>query len=354
MAAVLVALPPYVVSENIEATNLLAASSEAYRKKQLEELGAQTLLRKEDKGAFRGTLLYSWKENFSAILQTTYIVSAGKVQSKEFARVSSLIRREDCIHLGSKIEIEGDAPTGTPRSALSKNNNLRSVIGRTFETVSPIRLDTELTGTLATRFAPIYDALMSEDLSAQSLPVNAWTARLACKWAPKSIDLGPLKNDYPARAHRVLITRLTLSGKETDWPKAVGHAFFHNGIFGEPSKPVFEWKKETPLNPSEFTSIIVTESKNIAHNMKQESFRVLKRDGRWVYLDRGRAYGLQIGMHLLGPNGSELHVIQFNKTTDENPDVAIAFVRKESSSNPVKSGDSVTFDLRPFPVAGTK
>lgn len=347
MAGHLVALPPVVLSDNVETKAQLSKTAQKYLLEKLQTLGVKEQQFEETRGSFLGTRVFAWDNNFSAHLQVTFVTQIGSDTKREFLRIVSLVRREDCIHLGSTWETIEPLPKQAPQSLKSKIVALKEVTSRKFGPSSTLRLDSEFLGAAGSSFAAVFDASVSERLAAEGVAVNTWNTQLACKWQPLGIKLVESKFDYPARPHRILRTKLILNGE--NWPQFVGNSTFHNGVFGEAAKVAFKIEKPQMFEPNILADNLLPIAKQMTHNLTQENFRVLKREGRWVYLDRGRAYGLEIGAHLVGPSGSELHVIQYAKSADENPDLAVAFVRKESAESPVKAGDSIQFDLRSFP-----
>ena len=80
---------------------------------------------------------------------------------------------------------------------------------------------------------------------------------------------------------------------------------------------------------------------------QNQSFQVLQRQGRWIYLRGGAAQGLVIGDRLLGPRpGITLHVIHYHPgALNGEPDVTVALIRDEKNPEPLRVGDVVRRDL---------
>lgn len=348
MPAALVALPPRIITDTAEVAPQLKAAASDYLKKQLQSLQLSTPTQTIKNGGFRGTEIYSWNFDYEGILQTVFIVDGGKVQTKEFVKLTVLVRRDDCMHLGSSWEFSGTALRGNPE--VSRPTNIADIARRTPSQVSTVRLDSSFIGPRAERFSTLYDAIVAEEYASKATPVNSFASRLACKWNENGTKLKAPLQTYPARSHRVLVSRLVLEGAPGTWPQAKGNALLHNGVFGEAARPVFEVKQFELFAPTELLKKIVAVSNAVSHDLRQDTFRILKRKGRWVYLDRGRAYGLEIGAHLTGPDGAALHVIQFTGSEADSPDVAVAYIRKEDAARPLKQGDALTFDNTVYPV----
>lgn len=373
--------PAAFISENPEASLVLNAASQEYVQARVNELvGSQAKPSKEIfVGAMRGTRVYTWNKDYSAILYSAFLLPSGLSQKREILRVSSLVRQNECIHLGSHWESPAgmDAltrPEGLPVSGPS----LSAALARTPRTLSTIRFDSAFSGAMGERARVLFDIYGGEVLASQGLPVNSSVSRLACKWAvEKNVDGSVKVTEYPARAHRLVVARFTLepgdaytvpqdsklsvSAKGTSkapqaappalfWPKLQkGSVTLNSGVFGDKTKTLIEIKEPTAFLPDRLLSTLMPALTLASHDVKQEGFKVIKRLGRWIFLDRGRAYGLEIGTHLVGPKGSTLHVIQF-APGEGNADAAVALLRTEDQQSPVREGDAIVFDPTVFPV----
>lgn len=348
----LIVTPPQVITENQTQAASIQKENAGYVKKQLADLGIsdgpiQTIVT----GGFRGTQIFKWAKPYVGILQTTFLTPTGKTQTQLFLRMSTLVRRDDCLQLGATWDFTQNVPTKKPASVTPAQVSLAQISERTPRDLSPVKLETRGTGDAVSRVQVLFEGVVIESLAAQGQPIVSATNQLACKWTTVDVKLPPIKKEYPARAHRLLISQLQANQPtEGSWPmlnKAVIH--YHSGIFGDKSVLVAEVSKPVLFDPNQFVGAIRDVTGSVTHNIKEESFTVIKRKGRWVYLDRGRAYGLEIGMHLQGRDESKLHVIQFTGTEEKNPDVAVAYIRQENKATPLKAGDTITFDLTKFP-----
>lgn len=344
---VLMVPPPVFISESPEIAARLKKEAETFVKEQLQFFPEAQLKETVQQGKFKGTQVFQWPNNYNGILQTSFLLPTGKVQEKDFVRISSLIRAEDCVHMGSVWKVT------SPLAGLSLSSSqvsLSEIAKRNFRPVSPLRFNTHITGIFGTRGMLIFDAHLAEGFSARGYPVDTSESRLACAWSlQKDSATQPVPNSnskYPARAHRILNTQISFSPVNL---QVNGGIVMTGGVFGEKNSFVETFKNSSFAPQETFEKVFPAIQKTI-HDMKQESFKITKREGRWAYLERGKAYGLTIGSHLVGPAGSELHVIQYAPgALKDEPDVAVALIRKESEAAPLKPGDALTFDLQKFP-----
>jgi hypothetical protein len=80
-----------------------------------------------------------------------------------------------------------------------------------------------------------------------------------------------------------------------------------------------------------------------------KDFKVLKREGAYVYLEGGPLLGLEIGVRLVGPKASTLHVVKYDLQDTTLNDVSVAFIRYEDSSTPLKKDDVLQIDPTTYP-----
>ena len=377
MAAVLLALPVEIVGDNPEAQVFLKSELLSYRASQLSSLNLADPTEKLDKGGMRGAEKYSWPGTDSLLLHTAFLLPAGTIQNKEVIRVTTLVRQKDCIHLGSRWEIRGTNFVPSTLNLAEGSALLLEIAKRTFKETNTLKLDTQVAGPFGSRARFLLDAMAAEQLGAQGFPVNTSISRIACQTAAaapnvpgSSVALAPIQ--YPARSHRTLVVRLSIDArdpkKNADWPQIKGTGAIFSGIFGDKSTDLFSVPNFENFNPPKLIADMRKAVPVVSHDLRTASFKVLKRKGRWIFLDRGRAFGLEIGMHLQGPGKSEMHIIHFAPGAssqdvepggqsnvqpkiqpDVQPDVAVALLRKEDSAAPLKPGDLISIDSTTFP-----
>jgi hypothetical protein len=384
--------PTEFVTENPEVATRLRASAESFVNGKLAELGLRGAPRRtEMRGAFRGLREFEWNGPRDALLGSVFLLPSGKVQASEFSRVVFFVWRDDCLLAGANWE-PGTAPLrGMPTEAQRGGGSLAQQSARSPGGRSPLRWESSATGPHSKRLSLLFEAIGGEQLAAGGEVVNASLARLACKWIPprqeplaaaatpnsvssnaevtsdskeKAAPSAPLswpavvptpavrKPDFPRRAHRVVRAELTFSGPGDAWPGAVANVFTTDGVFGSRKETLVGADPEGKTSPFAPVSLAQAAARALApsvHDVRQTSFAVVRRRGRWLYLNRGRAYGLEIGTHLIGPGGAKLHIIQF-APDDKGVDVGIALVREEALASPLKEGDVLTFDGTEFPL----
>jgi|GEM_PF-4865102 len=389
--ALLYVPPTQYVTENPEAAAELRASARAYVQRALRELGVQTRETKEEtRGAFRGLKVFDLSGTRDAVLYTAFLLAPEKRQSSAFLHISALVWKKDCLLAGATWEKGDVVPAGVPAELFAATGaTLADALKRKAQEKNTVRWETRVDGPWASRLSLMLEAIGGERLAAQGAPVNASLSRLACKWIPTDEQIAREKNgkdtiaasdkpaaaagsatplpyvtpfksgavensSYPMRTHRLVQTTIKDASAPTGrsatpaWPRVTYESSWGGGVFGEHREVLAAQSKSSPFLPVTLADAIARKVPSALHDVRAQSFRVVKRQGRWIFLDRGRAYGLEIGTHLQGPGNSKLHVIQF-APDEKEPDVAVALVRDEDKASPLKPGDTVEFDPTQFP-----
>ena len=345
MASFLYVPAPTYITENPELAAKRNTALTAWTSSLLPLLGNPAETGKSERGAFRGARTFTYSGSDSAVLAVYALTMPGKIQSTEFIRVAALIRQKDCVLLGSTWQVEMPlSSTDIPSFLKQTSPTLQSVKSRTPRLSSSFQFKGVAEGSFASRSQVLFDLIGGERMAAKGYAVDSATSRMSCAAA------GPVSNAYPAKPHRLVIGRFQfLNPIAGAWPQALSRVEWNAGVFGEKKQPLFEsktpvlWDPDVLLSASAFK--VLEES---AHDMNRPLFKVIKREGRWVFLDRGRAFGLEIGMHLQSNGGATMHVIHF-APAELQADVAVALVREEKLENKVKVGDEITFDNTIFP-----
>jgi hypothetical protein len=296
-------------------------------------------------GGFRRARSYEWNEPFNAILQTFYIYPTGFPQrAGQVAQVAALFKKDSCQFLGGVVvwgsEWAKSLPTGEIQNQLSK---LKEASSRKFANAkSPVRLSTEGFGYWDTPLAWITEAYVGEKLAAEGLTVHSDLSGVACARSSEPV----LK-----RGHRQV--RLVLTGtkpKEPErWPLVQGKA----SIIALPLNSAIDAVKPLEVQqgafaPQSLAARISSHLQPALHDLSEKNIKVTKRAGRFVTVERGLAYGLRIGMHLVGPDGAQMHVIRFENKNGA-ADAAILLIRKESKEKPLAEGAILQIDETQFP-----
>jgi hypothetical protein len=324
-------------------------------------------------GAFRRTRSYTWNESFDGLLQTYFIFpNSGKVNETELARVAVLFRQENCQMLGSRV-IWGAAwanalPQGIRKQDLSE---FKTAATRKFDVPkSPVRLSIESYGYWGPSMAWLTEAIVGEKLSAAGLPVHSDLSGLACfrefqnsnkekeqqgnqKTEGTAGQTAPAKSDEIVlkKGHRQLKVKLAgVKPKAPDkWSEVSGQFQIMSLPFNSLRKSVSLSPTQQKFDPDKIADLVGAEMTAFVQPLKESQIKVSRREGRFVTIERGIAYGLRIGMHLSGPEGSKLHVIRFQPATDTD-DAAILLIRQESAEKPLAAGAVLQIDKTQYPL----
>jgi len=327
-----------------------------------------TLTDEVKSGAFRRTRLYDWKVPFDGLLQTYFIYpKAQGDRGKELARIAALFKRETCQLLGSVVIWGGDYLPIIPKTEKSETvARLKESIQRGgSSSKSPVRLSSEGHSYWGTSIAWITESFLAERLASQDLIVHSDLSGLACLRARAFTESGKAsatssqaatQQSTPSdstlrRGHRQV--RLVLEGSKNSqgqiWPTVkVRYSYIPLPLNIQLNE---SRGGESPL--SEFLPQAIAQSvsqnfESLLHDLNEQSIPIFNRDGRFVVVERGLAFGLRIGMHLEGPQGEKLHVIRFEKSLGL-ADAAVLLIRSEKKEAPLKKGDQLRIDQSTYP-----
>ncbi|MEY4066590.1 MAG: hypothetical protein RIR26_2798 [Pseudomonadota bacterium] len=331
----------------------------------------QTTSKEEIKqGGFRGARILEWNRDFDAVVKTYFVFSsASQGRRGEVARIASLFRKDNCQLLGSVTvwgsEWTNSLPPETDKTELTllKNAPARSFTPRK----SPVRLSTEGQGYWGSAMAWIGESQLGEKLASEGIVVHSDLSGLGCfrevtkpaseqpASQPDKAETATSSAPDPAaskRAHRQL--KIVLSGQQgkppSVWPLTQGHFSILSLPFNELAG---KQKQETialaPFAPTALARTIAPKLLPLLHSLEEKNIVVSQREGRFVTVERGLAFGLRIGMHLVGPDGARLHVIRF-ATQSGLEDAAILLIRTESKTTPLAAGAQLQLDPAVYPV----
>ncbi len=340
-----------MISENPETASATLARAKAYQEQLLQQLGLGKNQEQPPitKGAYRGTRIFIWNKNYNAYLPSYFIFPTGLKQSNEFLETASLVRHADCMHLGSVWQIKNKA--FVPIQLENSNANMSQIADRNFADKSPVRLDSFYNFRAEYRIQNILESFIGENLAAKGVQNLTNLSRIACKGIYAKEFLVDKALEYPARAHRDIIINISaslLQEKET-WPKVTYKAQLNSGVFAEKHEDLIAEKNENYFNPPQISQQIIEKVLPNLQDLKLDEFKIIRRYRGWVYLNRGRAYGLKIGMRLVGPNHSTFHIIRYLPEVNGEIDSCIAFIRYEDKEKPIVVGDILKMDPTLFP-----
>ncbi len=296
-------------------------------------------------GGFIGTKIYEWKNSQNVILLTSMAFEKGSGFQKPPISYASLIDRDACVHLGSVWS----APAGLRLPfALDPNSaTLPQFLERKLPNISPVHLNVR-----AELKQPRWESLLKtvtlEMWTQKQIPMVSSVGTFYCEaqWE-KSIEMtNPIKGKKP---HRIVDLSVKERSEEQKPVLLEARLELHSGVFGQTQPPFQQAKNQVSFQMNKVTDDFVNNvTKNLV-NLEEREFKILRRYGSWVYLNRGMAFGLKIGMRLVGPNKSTLHIIRYAPKLEGELDAAIAFIRHESKDIPLKEGDVIRLDPRVYP-----
>lgn len=324
-------------------------------------------------GAFRRSRTYGWSESFDAVLRTYFVYSGSPPSSRsELAKVAVLFRKDNCQLLGSSVVWGADWTSAVPENlrAGMSISGLKSAAARKFDTQkSPVRLSFETFGYWAPAMAWLSEAFVGERLSADGLVVHSDLSGLDCfRTETQKSARAPATEDKSSAAEKPLGTnqdskfvlkkghrqlKLRLEGirpkSPLQWPLVTGDLRILSLPFNiKRTMVAISADKQASFDPEKIAALSREEVLKHVQALDDKSIKVNRRDGRFVIVERGLAYGLKIGMHLTGPGGAQLHVIRFEPSA-EMDDSAILLIRKESAAAPLAAGMVLNIDPSQYP-----
>jgi hypothetical protein len=320
-------------------------------------------------GAFRRTQIFDWQLPYDGLLQTYFIYpKAATSKGQELARIASLFKRETCQLLGSVVIWGTDYVQYIPKAEKSDSvTRLKESAQRLRPSArSPVRLTSEGHSYWGTSLAWITESILGEQLASKDLVVHSDLSGLAClraKSVSKSVGEDKVSSvastsKDPAfernlrRGHRQV--RLVIEGSKASnsqlWPSVKARYTF----IPLPLNVQLAERRGGELTSAEFSPRAIGQSiaqnlESMLHDLNEPSIPIINRDGKFVTVERGLAFGLRIGMHLEGPQGEKLHVIRFDKSRGM-VDAAILLIRNEKNDSPLKVGDQLKIDESTYPA----
>ena len=341
--AILLVPPTRISTENPEWPKLMAKEAQAFRAERLQSLGGASL----PEGGPLEVQSVPWSGAQDAILYTTLVLAPKTPKPTVWGRWAVLVRAQDCLHMGAWWQWEKTLP-GIPQGGKEAEGGVLRTEARGLapEGQGTTGWQVEIRGKGAARFQDWMEVALADSLLEQKKIVIHNSSRFFCSWSgvPPPKPLAKTLS-YPARPHGVFHLRFHSTAPLDRWPLGQGTVGFSGGVFGEGRTP--EPKSIAPnttlaLGPVLGLSVKLVEAVSAPLG---GTLQVIKRQGRWIYLNRGRAWGLTIGQWLVTPGGAKMHVVQF-APGETTPDVAIAYLRSEK--DPVKAGDTVQMDPTVF------
>lgn len=340
-------LPPLeFVADNKEIPAQMRQQAQDYQKTLLQQLNVGAEVLKITTGSYVGTTIYQWDQKFTGILTSKFYFSKGASFKQEIARSATLLKQDDCSHLSSIWSIGNK--NAFPFPIQNSPSSLQEGLQRTLKNVSPIKID--LTAeSLDKRFWKIFQTVLSQQFSSQNIPLLTSEGRFYCKMPnQKNVKLDQV-SEYPARPHRLIELTVTKKSLEKNILKIDSIVQMNSGVFGQKKIETVEKQSNIDFVPESFSQNLVNKVIPQLDDLTQAEFKIIRRFGSWVYLNRGRAFGLNIGMRLVGPGNSKLHVIRYAPYYEGEFDVCVAFIRHESKDVPLAEGQLLKLDQTIYP-----
>jgi hypothetical protein len=340
--------PVQINLEHRDVPKQIVADAEAFQKKFLNQLNVNSPTQQIKEGAFKGTNIYNWNREFDGLIVTEVFFNKEKPFSKEIFKSITLIRKNDCVHLGSNWQTSNSS--NLPFLVKNYEVNFSQVADRKFDKLSPIKIN-YLNNLKNESYVDFFNTTLQESLSSKNVTVisNKW--RFFCK-AENLNNLKMTQNfEYPARPHKIFNIKFTqLESKQKSDSLFVDYSIqLNSGVFGQKLKNLIEKKENEKFDPLFISDNVTKKVQENLTKLDDSNIKILNRFGALVYINKGRAYGLNIGMRLLGPNNEKLHIIQYDPTLENELDAAIAFIRHENSDKPLRNGDVLKLDPSTYP-----
>ncbi|WGL59549.1 hypothetical protein QEJ31_13545 [Pigmentibacter sp. JX0631] len=344
-------LPPTImISENPEIPIAIKKKAIDYQDSLLQQLGIVKTQEKFNlqKGAYRGLRVFDWNQEYDAYLATYFLFNVGKQQKQEYLQGASVVRYKDCLQIGAIWKFsEKIAPISFPDSLVP----LSTVVKRSFSNIAPVKINSFYDFRSEDRMENLLDLYLGEKLSAKGILNITNLSRIVCKGNYQEQLKSPENVDFPGKAlNLVKITfKSEYNEKKKDWPKVTILSQLNSGVFAQKNKDLFNDDKPQLFNPETISDNLVNKLLPELHDLSKEEFKVIRRYRGWIYLDKGRGFGLQIGMRLIGPENAKIHIIRYLPQVNGEIDSCIAFIRYEDDKRPVKVGDMLKIDPTIFP-----
>ncbi|MES2613978.1 MAG: hypothetical protein V4591_01030 [Bdellovibrionota bacterium] len=327
--AFLILPPVQFIADSQEIPKQIVQKAQAYQKNFLKDLNITTTASTVTQGAYKGAQIFNWDQKYNGILMTSILFQKGQNFNKEWMRTATLLRQEDCIHMGSLWSFD--------------NKKISSFTSRVFNTISPVRMNLQAQFS-DKRYSEIFNLELLEEFSKKNVPTISDIGRLYCKAESFNTQKNEQKTEYPAKPHRIVNINVTENSQKIDYSMQMA-----SGVFGQKSKDINEKKTQEKFDPQKISKNFVEKIFPTLDDVSQEEFKITKRVGSWVYLNKGRAYGLSIGMRLVGAHSSKLHIIRYVPNPEGELDGSIAFIRHEDKEAPLVVGDILKLDNRIYP-----
>lgn len=340
MAFFLVELP----AQNLPKTEtIVTVETRKAQENYIESIRGELNLGKADfevsTGNFKGAKAYKWNKNYNAFLLHSFVYK----KSHEILKSSTLIEQKHCINLGSYWD--------SSLVFLPKAKRSLKEITDSYDLephTSPIQLHNTILINNSEPWQRVFDVVLPELFSSKRILVDSSLGQLACLWNPQKIFKDNFESQYPSRPHNTFNNLMTLKIQDKSLLYK-GRLSSNAALFGKEEKSIISVKDFKSLDFEAFVDNVYKKFKKNIKDLKNHKFKILKRHGRWIYLDKGAAFGLFIGLRLNGPHNSKLHIIRYDPNYPNEIDVSIAFLRYEDPKNKLKIGDELQIDPTTYP-----
>ena len=328
-------IPKTEVQLEIENRN----AQESYKENLRKELNLGKAEFEVSTGNFKGAKVYKWSKGYNAFLLNSFVYK----KNSEILKSTTLIEQKNCLFIGSYWS--------SSLSFLPKAKRSVKKIADSFSTEShssPIEINNNILIKNAESWERVFDVVLPELFSLKKMLVDSSLGKIACHWNPKRIFKEDFQVDYPSKAHNTFNNVMSLKLKDNG-AFYKGTLTSNASLFGKEEKNVISVKDYQKLDFEDFVSDVFNKFQNNFKDLRKEKFKILKRNGRWISIDKGRAFGLFIGLRLKGPHESKLHIIRYDNDFIGEIDASIAFLRYEDPKQKLKIGDELQIDPTTYP-----
>jgi hypothetical protein len=378
----LIVPPPEPYPEQPHVYISIRKEIDAYQKKVLEEAGISPQTAPVFDPRFPHVKIYPWDRSYSAIaIHNFYALDRKNKQLIDY-KVSSFIEKTNCRLLGNYYELDQNSTLTS--FAVSKKRSIKEILlekSKEDLPATPVKVTLKSENIVIFPYEErVVTNVIEEEFVNKGFLVlaNQWHAPY-CQINLQGLGLEEKKDTltftphYPSKPHTVI--DLTFYRQEiTAGPKAITDkeevTEIKEDISAKGTPSSLSVRVESVLMSGmlsklqvRFEKVYEKESfykltflKDLMPYVKKQQkennnkdFKVLKREGAYVYLEGGPLLGLEIGVRLVGPKASTLHVVKYDLQDTTLNDVSVAFIRYEDSSTPLKKDDVLQIDPTTYP-----
>ncbi len=336
--AILVVPPVQYLADSQEVPPAIKRLGQAYLAQALSALKISNVQETISQGGFKGTQVYPWTHDFDGLLSLSLVFEKGSGFRNQWLYVAKLIDKKSCATLGAAWSLVNIKPL--PFSLSSSELTINEIAQRSINSFGK-PLEFKSIGYFQNKqYEFIFKAVLLESFAARNIAIKSEEYRLWCQGTYGSVLDEFSSNTKPDKTLGLKIN----TQQENDRKKEMLNyqAYLYSSIFGN-SVPLSNYPDIVLFEPEKVVSKIVDQAFPKVSDLKKQKFKVIGREGMFVYLDKGRASGATIGLRLIGPSGTKLHIVKYAPGLNNELDASVAFIRKDTTDS-IKVGDFLSID----------